>query len=390
MVTRTTLETSSIDRVAGRSRRAWPLALVVLALVATGCATGHAMAPAPMAAPATAALPPPTDRPPEAKPGEAWCRVWVPGEMGVIQETVCVKPPCKHTVTIPAKYGRRPKLVCVAEAQLGERDTPARWATKKRPVMVCPPREELRRVDCPPADLAPGEVQCECWTKVQHPAVWGEEDCPVCVSPERTCLEYKPAEYKVVQERFLLEPAHTEEVCEPAVFTTRCRQAPRCGGHWEWRRNVACEVPTETATAPPMPAPAPVRLKALQVEMQDRAESGAEAGQFSVGDIVRYDLVVANDEGSEGLDGLKVDFALPPELEFVKGGGYGVTVSGSGQQATSASFDVPVGQSVTISVECRVLSAPPSSLVQTKATVRDATGTELAEETESTTLKPKQ
>jgi hypothetical protein len=369
------------------------LALLVGGLLVGGCATRRACGPDPCepvaCAPTTCepctTAPDCGEKPPEAKAGEAWCKVWIPGETQVISETVCVSPAQKRCIEIPAKYGTRPKVVCVSEAKLAEKVTPAVWGARKRDVMVAPGRDCWQRVECPPGDLGPCEKQCECWAKTEVPPRYCEVEERVCVSPERRCVQYTPAQYKVVEETFVIEPARCQEVCEPARFETRCREVVQ-PGRWEWRRNEACEVPEKACV--PAPPPQVEELPALQVEMQDSDQAGGAAGVFAVGDVVRYDLIVSSDEGATPLAGLHVVFTLPPELQYMSGGGDGVQVTGSGQAARTGSFDLPLGARKKMYILCRVLAAPATNLVQLTASIQSASGVELALETESTTLKP--
>ena len=369
------------------------LLLVLQGVGLAGCASGAAMGCSPCAEPVACTpcgpktAPPPCERPPQAKAGEAWCQVWVPPVTGVEMTTICVKPACTQQVWIPPKYGMRPKLVCCAEPEMREKIVPAVWGVKQREVMVCPPKEEWKRICCPPTDLGPCEQQAECYTKVVSPAVYECEECPVCLAPERRCVTYKPAEFKVIEERYEISPGHCETITVPAEYKQCTKEVCVKPGYWEWRRNEACEVPVVM----PMPAPCappPAALTALQVEMEDKAATGEAAGVFAVGDVVRYDLRIVSDEGSKALDGLKVVFSLPAELEFVSGGGQGLEVMGSGQSAQSASFDLPLGSEVALHVLCRVTAVPETNLTQLSASVQDAEGNELAVESESTTLKP--
>jgi hypothetical protein len=179
----------------------------------------------------------------------------------------------------------------------------------------------------------------------------------------------------VVEERYMICPGRCEEVVEPPVFDTRFRDVCVQPGRWEWRRNTACE--------PPPPGPI-----AIQVEMKDRDERGEEAGVFGRGAVVRYDLNVIADNSESAVRNLRVAFSLPPEIEFVSGGGEeGVPVTGAGQAAQSGVFSLPVDGSIAFHVLARVKpTAKPETNIQFTATVVSADGTQLAVETESTTI----
>ena len=122
------------------------------------------------------------------------------------------------------------------------------------------------------------------------------------------------------------------------------------------------------------------------VEMIDTDAAGKEEGIFAKGSTVRYDLVVRSDVGSEAFPNLHVLFTLPAELEFISGGGDGVTVKGSSKTATSSTFKLPLEGEVKIFILARVLEIPASPFVKTSASILNDAGEELALETESTSL----
>lgn len=131
-----------------------------------------------------------------------------------------------------------------------------------------------------------------------------------------------------------------------------------------------------------------IGLPAIQSEMSDKDIDGAEKGIFKVGESFLYVLDVQNDAGSTVTPDLKVEFTLPKELEFVSGTGErGVTVTGSGQSASTSVFALGVNQKQRVTITVKVTSAPPSNLVQARASIKTSSGVEVAEETESTTVK---
>jgi len=211
----------------------------------------------------------PDDRPPEAKPGEAWCRVWQPPVTRTVVETYCVCAQRCEKDVIPAEYACRPKLVCVAPPKVSEVIQPGVWETEKRDVLVRGERESWERVCCDPADLGPGEVQKECYVKRVCPPVWKEESRAVCVAVPKKCVKFTAAKHKLVEERYELRPARCETRVIPAKFATRTRDVCVTPGKWVWRRNTNCEVPEEL-------------LAALEVEMVDSDPSGAREGVFGL------------------------------------------------------------------------------------------------------------
>jgi hypothetical protein len=133
-----------------------------------------------------------------------------------------------------------------------------------------------------------------------------------------------------------------------------------------------------------------VGLPALEASLADRPlqEGAAASGTFYVNDTFRYVLTVADDGGSSQTPDLKAVFTLPKELEFVSGSGdKGITVTGEGQTATTSAFVVVPKESLKVEIRVRVKGAPPSNFVQTRASIQTVTGIELAQQTESTTLR---
>jgi hypothetical protein len=131
-------------------------------------------------------------------------------------------------------------------------------------------------------------------------------------------------------------------------------------------------------------------LPALGSDMSDEplAEGTANPGTFYVNETFRYVLVVSDDGGSAQSPDLKVVFTLPRELEFVSGSGdKGMTITGDGQSATSSPFVLAPKERVRVELRVKVKAAPPSNFVQTRASIQTVTGIELAQATESTTLK---
>ena len=312
-------------------------------------------------------------RPAHAKCGEAWCCVWVPPIDGHECYQCLVCPAKERCVWVPPTYGTRPKLVCKSPAALTEHTQPAVWAQHERDVLLCPPRETVRPICCPSGDLGPSEKQCGCVTKCCHPGVWGKECERVCLECERRCVGFKPAEYVCVEETYEISPGFTQKVCEPAVYETRTRKVCLQPGRWEWRLNDKCKVPVE--------------LVALQLEMVDSAPDGTPAGQFKVGTQARFDLKVTAEVGSAPMKGLFVEFTLPPEYEFASGGSPdGVTITGSGRTARTSAFDLAGERQVKLHVLVNVKASPKSQTAVFSAAVKDASGMDMAVESEESTI----
>lgn len=132
-------------------------------------------------------------------------------------------------------------------------------------------------------------------------------------------------------------------------------------------------------------------LPAIQVEMIDLNLQREKAGVFDLGDSFIYELTVENDVGTALTPDLQVVWTLPPELEFVSGtGDRGEAVTGSGQKAESSPFVLAPNQTVKFELVVKVKGVPERNLTQTRAAVVSAGGgIELANESESTTLRTK-
>jgi hypothetical protein len=130
-----------------------------------------------------------------------------------------------------------------------------------------------------------------------------------------------------------------------------------------------------------------IGLPAVQSEMTDKDVGGAEKGIFLLGEEFLYVLDVQNDMGTTFTPDLKVVFKLPPELTFVSGSGDGVTVTGSEQSATTSTFVLTPNKGVKVTIRVRATARPATNLVKTTASIVTGAGVEIAEESESTTIK---
>ncbi|MFM8979110.1 MAG: hypothetical protein ACKOSS_01400 [Planctomycetia bacterium] len=366
--------------------KTWLPALALLASLCGGCsARGAGPCDAPLACGECG------PKPAEAKPGEAWCCVWVPPVEGTVEERVCVKPAGTRCAWVPPTYGTRQRLVCDEGPRIVERLQPAEYCVKRQQVVVQPEGTRTRCVKEPGCGPCQPSTVREVTEKV--PAVVQEQCTRIAVRPDRLALEYTPATYRVLEERYEISPGFTEQVEEPAQWATVTRKVVLQPGRWEWRLNPTCTVPV----APPAPVPAPVAcapapprevpLHALELEMIDLQPDGDRKGVFKVGSLIRYEVRVASDGAEGAMEGLRMVFDLPPELEYVSGGGAsGLRVQGTAQQARTSEFSLSGEQSLELHIVARVKSAPPTELLQVAARVEDRSGETLAWETESSTV----
>jgi hypothetical protein len=131
-----------------------------------------------------------------------------------------------------------------------------------------------------------------------------------------------------------------------------------------------------------------IGLPAVQSEMSDKDLDGKEKGIFVVGESYQYVLEIQNDAGTTVTPDLRVEFTLPAELQFVGGSGdHEIKVTGEGQSATTTGFVLAPNDRARIAITVKVVAAPDKNLTKVQAVIKTAGGVEIAEESESTTLK---
>jgi hypothetical protein len=201
--------------------------------------------------------------PAEAKPGEAWCCVWVPPTYSTVKRQVCTCPEQCNKIWVPPTYKTVSKRVCVREACTVKIPIPAEYKTVEECVETCPARTEWQRIECRPCDQ-----QAECWALVTIPAQYERRCKQVCTREESCREETTPAEYADQCEQVEDTCGFFKEEKIPAVFQDVEDQVCNNDGRWEWRRDTTCTVPMPqpcnpcTPSAPmPEPAPAPVQPK---------------------------------------------------------------------------------------------------------------------------------
>lgn len=130
-------------------------------------------------------------------------------------------------------------------------------------------------------------------------------------------------------------------------------------------------------------------LPAIQLEMIDVDINRQPKGIFEMDENFIYILKVENDVGTALTPDLKIVFNLPEYLVFVEGtGDRGATISGNGRSAESSSFVLRPNQVQNFELVVKVVAVPKRNLMQARVAVVTADGgQELAQETESTTLK---
>ncbi len=212
------------------------------------CAPACAPKPAcdPCGRPISAA---PSDFPPNARPGEAWCRVVIPAEEKTVVEPVTTVCAGVDREWVPPVMETRLRRVCVAPAT--EEVIVTRGATRMDVMCAegCPARTEVREV----VEQGPCGPTKHCET-VTIPATTSTTRRDVCVQSPGRHVVSSPAVY--VEEPCLVEvvPGHWVERARPAVVEMRSRLVCVTPERVEWRRNPDCELPAARAAAPVAPA----------------------------------------------------------------------------------------------------------------------------------------
>jgi hypothetical protein len=261
---------------------------VAAGLVIAGCCGGIDLnlgsgcdAPSPCEPPAASPCDPcaggmaarPQGLPPEAKAGEAWCRVMVPAKYEETEEKVCCKPASTNRKWIEPVYEERERKVCCTPARCKTVSIPAEYAEKSEQVMTCPARTVWKKIPCEPDHLKAGEKQGDCWKLVETPAQYKTVTHRVCTKPASCKKETIPPVYKTVKEKVMVKPGSWK--CTPVEaqykMVKRRRMVSPC--HWEWRRNEACDVPEGTAPAGKSQAGKAAESKADGSAAPDASES---------------------------------------------------------------------------------------------------------------------
>lgn len=236
-------------------------------------------APAPACAPCAAA---PVQNcgncgafPANAKPGEAWCCVYIPPVYNTVSKQVCTcpescnkewVPPTYKTVTeqvmvecervnripVPAVYETVTETVCVKPECQEQIPVPAEYQTVEECFEVCPARTEWQRVDCATQGCATGQGG-ECFALVTIPATYEKRQKQVCVTPEACRTEVIPAVYAEECEQVQVACGYNKDIPIPAVYQTVTKQVCNQEGRWEWQKNTSCAVPMPQVCNPCAP-----------------------------------------------------------------------------------------------------------------------------------------
>lgn len=190
------------------------------------------------------------DRPPAARPGEAWCKVLIPARYETVTEEIETVCPSVQREWVPPIMETRVIPVVIQPACTDVIRTPG--ATRLDPICteLCPPRTETRVVVTKDA--------CGCGTKscetVHVPAVNGIRTREVLVTAPGTQVVSVPAMVSADVCEVEVRPGYWRETRIPGVKERRSRVVCVAPERWEWQKN-----PSYVPPAPPPPPCAPAR-----------------------------------------------------------------------------------------------------------------------------------
>lgn len=158
------------------------------------------------------------DLPPNAKKGECYARVIIPGQYETSTERVLDTAGSERVEVIPAEYTFENQQVLTREASQRIEVIPATYKTVTETVEVEPARTELKTIPATYENVTEQILVREAYT------TWKKGTGPITRVDSSTgeimCLVEVPAEYKTVVRKELKTPARTEEVFIPAKTRT--------------------------------------------------------------------------------------------------------------------------------------------------------------------------
>ncbi len=162
------------------------------------------------------------DLPPNAKKGECYARVLIPGKYETTTERVLDREGSDRVEIIPAEYTWEQQSVLTREASERIEVIPATYKNETQTVEVEPARTELKTVPARYENVSEKILVREAYT------TWKKGTGPITKVNEATgeimCLVEVPAEYRTVVRKELKEPARTDEVFIPAKTRTVTRR----------------------------------------------------------------------------------------------------------------------------------------------------------------------
>lgn len=160
--------------------------------------------------------------PPNARPGECYARMLIPGESRTVTEKVIKKEASDRVEIVPAKYKTVTKRVLVKPETTELVSVPAKYGTKTEKVQVSAAQTVWKKGA---GELAAGAGTGAGGGTSAHAIQerFGNQKIVgsrVTDTGELMCLVEIPAQYKTVTKTVLVSPAATKTVTKPAVYKT--------------------------------------------------------------------------------------------------------------------------------------------------------------------------
>ncbi len=160
--------------------------------------------------------------PPNARPGECYARMLIPGESRTITEKVLKKEASERVEIVPATYKTVTKRVLVKPETTKLVSVPAKYGTKSERILVSPAKTVWKKGAGTMAagagsGAAGGSSAAAILDRFGDQKIVGSR---VTDTGELMCLVEVPAQYKTVTKTVLVSPATTKSVVTPAEYKT--------------------------------------------------------------------------------------------------------------------------------------------------------------------------
>ncbi|MDH3609779.1 MAG: hypothetical protein OEQ24_11135 [Gammaproteobacteria bacterium] len=160
--------------------------------------------------------------PPNARPGECYARMLIPGESRTITEKVIKKEASEKVEIIPATYKTVTKRVLVKPETTKLVSVPAKYGTKTEKIQVSPATTVWKKGAGTMAagagsGAAGGSSAAAIIDRFGNQKIIGSR---VTDTGELMCLVEVPAQYKTVTKTVLVSPATTKTITAPAEYKT--------------------------------------------------------------------------------------------------------------------------------------------------------------------------
>ncbi len=160
--------------------------------------------------------------PPNARPGECYARMLIPGESRTVTEKVLKKEASERVEIVPATYKTVTKRVLVKPETTKLVSVPAKYGTKTERIQISEATTVWKKgagtmAAGAGAGAAGGSSAAAIVDRFGNQKIIGSR---VTDTGELMCLVEVPAQYRTVTKTVLVSPASTKTVTSPAVYKT--------------------------------------------------------------------------------------------------------------------------------------------------------------------------